>query len=343
MGESSLRQADHGQQLKPLQQEVTDVLQRRVGKDAVRQHHGGAAGSRLEELPYPFDEQDFRFLVLAGLASPFGVLLYAQCVIGQVRPFCQVHLGAERWIGEDKVEAAFLETIVAGALSDLFKAVQRVLPNNVAMAVVVKDHVHLGDAGDFVVDLHAVQILLGEVVPVRVMLHTAGFVVLRGLAADFVEGVEQKSAGAARGIKHQLIRLGPCHVRRESDNLARGEILAEITLEKAVHELLERHALGVQVSLAETYGFHVGNKSAERGVIYAYGVGENLRVALFRYFINGLYAFGQLAGRFVGLYLEFIGLAVLARSLFVLNLDEEQFAKFTESHGRGEPPPPHKD
>ena len=43
------------------------------------------------------------------------------------------------------------------------------------MPVIVKNHVHLGDAADFVIDLQAKKPVFGEIVP---MTETSGFFIL---------------------------------------------------------------------------------------------------------------------------------------------------------------------
>jgi len=54
------------------------------------------------------------------------------------------------------------------------RRLQSVVSNDVGVAVVMDDHVHLRRAGDLLVDLDAVEIVLSEVVPVPVMLAPSG-------------------------------------------------------------------------------------------------------------------------------------------------------------------------
>ncbi|MCY1381651.1 hypothetical protein D9M69_695850 [compost metagenome] len=62
------------------------------------------------------------------------------------------------------------------------------------MPVVVNDHVHLGDAGNFFVDLDAEEPLFCEGVPVVEVLLAVFVVVLAGLLAHMVQCVQQKTA-----------------------------------------------------------------------------------------------------------------------------------------------------
>ena len=202
------------------------------------------------------------------------------------------------------------------------------------MSIVVQDHVHLGDAGDLVVDLDAEEAFFGEVVPVLIVFDAVGVVVVGGLAAHAVEGVEKEPAGTAGGIEDEIIGLWLHHFHREGDDFTRGEILAEVALEKVVHELLEGDALGVEVGLAEANGLHVGNEGPQGGVVNTDGVGKDLGVFLLGGFVDALDTFGEFAARLVRLDLELVRLAVPTRGFFVLNLDEEKFAEFAESHRR---------
>ena len=59
----------------------------------------------------------------------------------------------------------------------------------------------------------------------------------------------------------QVISLGIYHLHSKGDDFAGSEVLTKIALEKAIHELLEGNAFGIEVSLVEAYGFHVRHES----------------------------------------------------------------------------------
>src|SRR5438552_8289650 len=103
------------------------------------------------------------------------------------------------------------------------------------MTVVVDNHVHLGDAGKFLVDFQAEQVLLGEVVPIGEMVFAfrRPFLLRKttvGLATYMIERVEEEAAGAASGIKDDVLALGIEYLDRKGNEFARSEILAEVAL-----------------------------------------------------------------------------------------------------------------
>ncbi len=66
---------------------------------------------------------------------------------------------------------------------------------------------------------------------------------------------------------------------RELDDLAWGEVLAEVPLEEAIHELLEGDTLDVEIGGAEVDSLEVGDDRANRLVPDADRVGEDIGVA----------------------------------------------------------------
>src|SRR5436190_1436890 len=101
------------------------------------------------------------------------------------------------------------------------------------MAVVVDDHVHLGDAGELLVDLDPEDIFLCEVVPVGVVVAALRGVrrepgePASGLAADVVKRVQEESAGAASRIENEVFLFWIEDLDRKANELARGEVLPE--------------------------------------------------------------------------------------------------------------------
>ena len=145
------------------------------------------------------------------------------------------------------------------------------------MAVVVDDHVHLGDAGDFVVDLDAKEPVFREVVPVLVVFFRAFVVVFLRFVAHGVERVEEKAARTAGRVEHDVLVSGLGHFHGEGNDFARREVLAEVALEKAIHELLEGQPFGVEVGLAQIDAFQMRDDSAQAGVVNLDRLGENVR------------------------------------------------------------------
>ena len=136
---------------------------------------------------YPFQEEDFRFDT--GRHPVAGVVLSdvtAQLELLQVAVFLfdPPDGGAEGRVGEDEVELAGCE---AGMLVlQVTGKVQGVVAHDVGVAIIVDDHVHLGDSGQLVVHLNAIHIVLCEVVPILEVLHCVGLVPLVCLSAHVV-------------------------------------------------------------------------------------------------------------------------------------------------------------
>ena len=66
------------------------------------------------------------------------------------------------------------------------------------------------------------------------------------------------------------------HFYSELINRTWGEILSEITLKEAIHELLKSNTFNVQVCFAQVYRFQMGNNGAKNPIIDLNGVSENL-------------------------------------------------------------------
>ena len=214
------------------------------------------------------------------------------------------------------------------------------MADDVGVAVVVDDHVHLGDAGEVVVDLDAEQVFLREVMPVAEVVAAflrGGEVVWEkavGFRADEIERVEEEAAGAARGIDDEVVRRGPEHLDGEGDEFARGEILAEVALEKAAHEFLEGDALGVEIGAGEADGFKVIDDLREDGRLDVDAVGEDIRLARLLGLVELVDARGKVFGGFLGAALEVVGLALFALVHLVADFDEDDFAELAKGFHR---------
>ena len=64
----------------------------------------------------------------------------------------------------DQVEGIEAKSpILVGQFSQAVKGIES---DDIGMPIIVEDHIHLGDAGDFVVNLDAEKFVFGKVVPV---------------------------------------------------------------------------------------------------------------------------------------------------------------------------------
>ena len=149
----------------------------------------------------------------------------------------------------------------------LVNAVQRVKADDVGVPVIVNNHVHLSDTGNFVIDLDAVQMFGGKVVPVVKVINCVLIIILTGLRTHIVQSVQQKSAGATGRVKHIPIMFRLHHFYRKFDNGARGKILTKVALEKAVHKLLEGDTLHIEVGFIQVYRLKVRYDCTEDAVI----------------------------------------------------------------------------
>ena len=243
--------------------------------------------------------------------------------------------GTERRIGEDQIEFAAFQRIFLGF--NVVEEVKGIVADNVRVSVVVNDHVHFGDAGEFFVDFDTEEVLFGEVVPVgKVFAALAGvravfWKTTIGLTSDVVEGIEQEAAGPASRVEDELLAFGVQDFDCEGDEFARGEILSEIALEESAHKLLERDALGVEFGLVQRDAFemlHTLRKDRRLDVDF---VGENVGLKVLLSFVELVDALGQFFGTFAVATLEVVGLAILAVGvLFVAMLNENDLAKLAE-------------
>lgn len=97
-------------------------------------------------------------------------------------------------------------------------AIQRIETDNVCMPVIMHNHIHFGYACDFIVDLDAVQVLRGKIMPIVEVLHGLGLSIIEflGLGSHIIQGVQQETAGAAGGIYKDAVsdtneKPGPSH------------------------------------------------------------------------------------------------------------------------------------
>src|SRR4051794_18854454 len=94
------------------------------------------------------------------------------------------------------------------------KKIQRVMPDNVCVPIVMDDHVHFRDARQFFVDLHSEEVLFSKIMPIReVACVLCRVYCMPGKApvsvtADVIQCVKKKSTGAAGWIQHQVLALG---------------------------------------------------------------------------------------------------------------------------------------
>src|SRR5687768_7760144 len=89
---------------------------------------------------------------------------------------------------------------------------------------------------------------------------------LLGFMTHVVHGVEEESAGAARGIEHVVVCRRLEHLYRKLDDLAWCEILPEVTLEEVVKKLLKRNSLGIEISFIEVDRLQMRDAHLERAL-----------------------------------------------------------------------------
>lgn len=259
---------------------------------------------------------------------------------------------AERRIGQNQIEAARLEPLVlveqvlavvpqrfAVRRLGPFKEIQRVVTDDVGVPIVVDDHVHLGDTGQLFVDFQTEKIFLGEVMPILPMGVRSRLLHPAGLTAHMVERVKQKATRTTGRVQYHVLAFRVQHFHGKGDQFARGEVLAEIALEKSAHELLESHALGVEFGAVERNSLQMLHALRENGRIDVDLVGEDIRLLYLLVSVKPVDADGQRLGALAVAALESVGLAIRAiQILFVAMLDEDDFAELPESRDRATPP-----
>src|SRR5260364_320131 len=117
-------------------------------------------------------------------------------------------------------------------MCELGEKIQRIMTDNIRMAVIVDNHIHLGDAGWLFINFQAEQIILGELMPIPVMLEDVLLLLVICLAAHVIKRIQQKPPGAAGGIQHDMRAFRVKHFHRESDQFARRKVLTEIAFKK---------------------------------------------------------------------------------------------------------------
>ena len=159
--------------------------------------------------------------------------------------FASLYSRAERRIGNNEVKTTSCKARIFFRHS--FYIVERVVADDVSVPVVVNNHVHLGDARDGVIDFYTVKIVLREVMPISPFRRRVALKKLFGLRADFIERVQEKPARAAGGVEHEIVILNIHHFDGKTDDIARGEELAALALEKVLHKVLEGDAFRIEV------------------------------------------------------------------------------------------------
>ena len=212
---------------------------------------------------------------------------------------------------------------------------ERVAADDVAMSVIVDNHVHLGDACNGVVDFNTKEPFLCEVVPVGVVSRSSLVVKFGCLRADVIHCVQQKAAGAAGRIENALFVVRRDHFHHELNDFARGEKLPHIPLEVAAEKLLKGEPFHVQVGLVEANSLQVVD-NREQSLIVNFNVfRENFRVLRFGLLIQRLDPFRNGVWPFARFNLKIVGFAVAARLLLVSDFNEENFGEFVKRVGRG--------
>ena len=137
-----------------------------------KQYFGLDAGARLDRLGSAFCIAVslialIRFSNGRGLTKVIPQVILLQVALAFLRPFDD---RSERRIRQNEIELALGETGIL--VMEFRKKIERVVAHDIGVAVIVDDHIHLGDASEFLVHLDAEQLLLREVVPVGKMFQT---------------------------------------------------------------------------------------------------------------------------------------------------------------------------
>ena len=127
--------------------------------------------------------------------------------------------------------------------------------NRSGVTIVVDDHVHLGDASQFVVHFDAEQVLLCEVVPVLKMFDGSGLLLAVGITPHMVERVQKEPARAAGRIENKLLAFWVKNLDGEGNEFTRSEVLAEVAFKETAHKLFECQTLGVEFGAVEPGGW----------------------------------------------------------------------------------------
>ena len=186
---------------------MADALQGGIGQNPVRQHDGRPPATRFQKGMDPLQEQDFRFDAgpffhrpgsgLGPGVRPLAGYFVINLLIVFIQVAAQLELlqvaialfraandGAKGRVGQDQVKLAGRD---AGVLvPERRDKVQSVVAQDVGMAVIVNNHIHLGDPGQFLVNFNAKEVALGEVVPVAEMGNGAGRLLPVGFPAHMV-------------------------------------------------------------------------------------------------------------------------------------------------------------
>ena len=199
-----------------------------------------------------------------------------------------------RRIGRDKFKTILLKIGVTLAFID-----ER---EDVRVSVVVQNHIHLRGSGNLIVNFDAVKFLLGEIVPITVMLALFGRRVVKiiGLLTNLVQNMQQKTRTSARRIKHEIVFFNRQNVNDKIHDRARRKILPEFAAKKAAHKNLKRSAFAVQIGVGKIYFGEIADDGFEFLRIQPNIVAENFRVSGASFFVNLLNAFLQFFGQFFG-------------------------------------------
>ena len=201
------------------------------------------------------------------------------------------------------------------------------------MAVIMDDHIHLCNAGYFIVDLNSEKMLGCEIVPIVKVINCTNIIVISCLSTHIIERMQKKSSGTACWIKHIPIVLRFHHFYSELNNRTWGEILSEITLKEAIHELLKSNTFNVQICFAQVYRFQMGNNGAKNPIIDLNGVSENFGIFHFLLIVQGIDSLSQLGRWFMRFDLELVGFALLPRLLLITDFDKDELTELAKCRG----------
>ena len=147
-----------------------------------------------------------------------------------------------------------------------------------------------------------------------------------GFPAHVVKGVEQEAAGAAGRIKDKVGTLRGQNFHGKGNQFAGREVLAEVALKEASHELLEGDALGVQLRAVQGDAFQMLHALGQDGGFNVDAFGEYVRLPLFFVLIEFADPSSQNVRSFPVATLEMVGFAVLAVEVFLVAVfDKDDF------------------
>ena len=147
-------------------------------------------------------------------------------------------------------------------------ALKGVMTDNISMTIIVDDHIHLCDTGNFIIDFNTEKVFCGKIVPIVEIVNRTFFVIIACLITHIVKSVQEETSRATRRVKNIPILLWLHHFYAEFNNGTRSKILPKIALKETIHKLLKGNTFNIQIGFIKIDSFQMRNDSAKYTVIY---------------------------------------------------------------------------